>query len=165
MELAACQQHAPKARILLLKKTRLKLAGEGFEAAVCFEGPARPSRPASFSKRSTPRLNQAEWRPLRTCWFKAQPASTSLAEYETLLTQSGFGDIQLWDVTSTCWKPFQAYNKQIFWTKLLAGEITQKLYDEIMSRLPGQNQPVNLYVIGRARKIDQPKKLRLWINR
>jgi hypothetical protein len=76
----------------------------------------------------------------------------SLAQYETILSQTGFGDIQLWDVTHLCWKPFKGYSMNDFGAKLLAGKITQDLYEEIISRLPGGNQAVKFYVIGLARR-------------
>jgi cyclopropane fatty-acyl-phospholipid synthase-like methyltransferase len=154
-ELAACKQCVPMARFHLLKPTKLKLAGAGFDAAVCVEGPSAAQPARKFFQAVHGALNPGGVLAFADLLVQGAPgAPTSLDEYEALLTRSGFGDIQLWDVTSACWKPFQTYNKQVFWTKLLAGEITQNLYDEIMSRLPGQNQPVNLYVIGRARKIE-----------
>jgi hypothetical protein len=49
-----------------------------------------------------------------------------------------------------------------FGAKLLAGKITRDLYDEIISRLPGGNQPVKLYVIGRAKKTEQHRRPQGW---
>jgi SAM-dependent methyltransferase len=165
-ELAACQRYAPQARFHLVPPTRLKLAGEKFDAAVYLEGPSA-AQPASKFFRAV----HGALKPGGVVIFAdllvqgASGAPASLAEYEAMLSQNGFGDIQLWDVTATCWKPFQIYTKKVFWTKLLAGEISQELHDEIISRLPGGNQTVNLYVIGRARTIGQPQKLRRWIIR
>lgn len=166
MELAACQQHAPMARFHLVKPTRLNLADAGFDVLVGVEGPSATQPAKKFFHAVHTALKPGGVTVFADLLVQGTRGSpTNLAEYETLLAQGGFGDIQLWDVTSTCWKPFQAYQQQVFWTKLLAGEITQNLYDEIMSRLPGRNQPVNLYVIGRARKIAKSKRSWLGINR
>jgi SAM-dependent methyltransferase len=153
-ELAACREKVPSGSFHLGKRSRLKLPRGTFDAAICVEGPSAFSPGRKFFQAVQPAL-----RPGGMVIFAdlvqegSFGAPASLEDYETILKQTGFGDIQLWDVTHLCWKPFKGYSMNYFGANLLAGKITQELSTEIISRLPGGNQAVQLYVIGLAKRI------------
>jgi SAM-dependent methyltransferase len=152
-ELAACQERVPSGEFHLEKRPRLKFPPGTFDAAICVEGPSTFSGARKFFQALYPVLKPGGlvvFADLVTENHTEAPGS--LPEYGAILRQSGFGDIQLWDVTHRCWRPFKGYSMKDFAAKLLAGKITQELYDETTSRLPGGNQPVKLYVIGLARR-------------
>jgi SAM-dependent methyltransferase len=162
-ELAACRESLPTGWFHLVDAFDLKDARETFDAAICIEGPSALNSAKKFFQAVHQVVKpggMVVFADLVTARSPAAPGS--LEEYEAILAQSGFVDIQLWDVTEVCWKPFKGYSMNDFGTKLLAGRITQDLYQEIISRLPGGNQPVNLYVIGLAKRNENQERLRWW---
>ncbi len=155
-DLAACQETIPTGLFQLEKRPKLKFAPGTFDAAICVEGPSAflPTAQKFF------RIVHQVVKPGGVVVFadlvraSSRGAPSSLPEYEAILTQGGFKDVQLWDVTHLCWSPFKGHAMKYFGAKLLGGKITQNLYQEIISRLPGWNQPVKLYVIGLAKKTE-----------
>jgi len=162
-ELAACQENIPSGLFHLEKRPKLKFLQGTFGAAICVEGPSAFYPARKFFQAVHPVLKPGGMVIFADLVVENHSeVPVSLAEYETILSQAGFGDIQLWDVTHLCWKPFKGYSMNDFGAKMLAGKITQDLCDEIISRLPGGNQPVKLYVIGRAQKIEKQRRPQGW---
>jgi SAM-dependent methyltransferase len=162
-DLAACRENVPSGFFHLEKRPKLKFPEGTFEAAICVEGPSVLYKARKFFQAVHSVLKPGGmviFADLVMENYSGVP--NSLTEYETILSQAGFGDIQLWDVTDLCWKPFKGYSMNDFGAKLLAGKITQDLYAEIISRIPGGNQPVTLYVIGLAKKTENQRRPQGW---
>jgi len=153
-ELAACRDAVPAGDFQVQKPGKVKFSPGGFEAAVCVEGPSRYQPLGKFLARV-----QRVLRPGGLWVFAdlvpdgALGGTAPLGAYEALLRAAGFIEIQLWDMTRECWQTFLGYAKTEWGTKLVAGEITQDLYQEILGRLPGGMAPGHAYLMGRARKI------------
>ncbi len=162
-ELAACRKNLPTATFWLAEEFDRQHEGKTYDTAICIEGPSALASPQEFFQAVYQVVKPGGMLIFADLVRAGTPAAPhSLTEYEGILTTCGFADIQLWDVTDPCWKAFKGHSMNDFGTKLLAGRVSQELYQEIIRRLPGGNQPVNLYVIGLARKNDQFKKPKWW---
>jgi SAM-dependent methyltransferase len=163
-ELAACQARVPGGVFHLGQALKRKSLQGSFDAAVCIEGPSVAPKFRKFFQTMNSALRLGG-----TLVFADIIAADeregpgNLAEYESMLSRSGFKDIQLWDVTNQCWKGFLGHTINALWAKLLAGKISQELYDEILKRLPTRNRPVKLYVIGRAQKNEHIPQRKWWL--
>jgi len=164
--LAVCRENVPTGTFYLAEVFDRQRGRKVFDTAVCVEVSS-----TSYSATEFFRAVHQVVKPGGMVVFAdlvgaySETAPKCRDEYQAMLAQCGFVDIQLWDVTDSCWKAFRGRSMNDFGIKLLAGEITQDLYKEIIGRLPGGNQQINLYVIGQARKGDAHTRLKWWQKR
>lgn len=156
-EIALCRQNVPMARFYLNNLFKMRLQHESFDYVVCVEGPLRLGNKSVLkniykilksggclvgsdilynNKKKTVNLFK------KTLYYL-----NDLNEYNNILLDIGFREVNIVDATYECWSNFCRHRETFFQMKMAKGEIDENIINEIKADMPGNDLTVNHYIL------------------